>query len=66
MLAGTGRTGRNHGLDEVADVAQDDAEALHRVRLARLGLHGLDLHALQDRLLDEAAAGLKDAPTWCE
>lgn len=55
-------TGGNHGLDEVAHVAQYNAEALHRVRLARLGLHRLDLHALQDGMLDEAAAGLEDAP----
>ena len=49
------RTDREHSLDEVADVAEDDAEALHVVCVARLGVHGLDLDALQDGMLDEAA-----------
>lgn len=55
-------TGRDHRLDEVANVTQYDAEALYGICFARLGLHGLDLHALQDRVLHEAAAWLKDAP----
>jgi len=59
------RTGRDHSLNKVADVTQNNAEALHRVRLARFGLHSLDLNALQDRVLYEAAARLKDAPVWC-
>jgi hypothetical protein len=56
------RTGRNHGLNEVADVAQHDTEALHCIWLARLGLHRLDLYALQYRFLYYTAAGLEDGP----
>jgi hypothetical protein len=63
--ANIGLTGRNHSLYEVANIAQDDAKALHRICLARLGLHRLNLHALQDRVLYEAAGGLEDAPRWC-
>jgi len=59
------RTSRNHRLDEVSDVAQNDTETLHRVCIASLGLHSLDLHALQHRALDEAAVWLKYAPAGC-
>jgi hypothetical protein len=49
-------------LDEVADIAQHDTEALYWIRVTRLWLHGLDLHALQDWVLHEAAAGFENAP----
>ena len=54
----------DHCLNEVTDVTQYDTEALHWIRLARLGLHSLDLHALKDRVLHEAATGLEDAPAY--
>jgi hypothetical protein len=58
-------TGRDHCLDEVPDVAEHHTEALYWVRVTRLGLHGLDLYALQHGMFNEAAAGLEYAPAWC-
>lgn len=55
-------TGRDHGLNEILDVAQNHTEALHWIRITRFGLHGFDLHALQHRELYRAAAGAEDAP----
>jgi hypothetical protein len=42
----TERTRCNHRLDEVPHIAQHNTEAQNWVCIARLGLHGLDLHAL--------------------
>lgn len=56
------RTRCNHSLNEVANIAQHHAEALHWIRVARLGFHSLDLHALQDRMLYKAATGFENAP----
>jgi hypothetical protein len=42
----TGHTRCNHRLDEVPHVAEHNTKAQNWICLARLGLHGLDLHAL--------------------
>lgn len=59
-------TGSDHGLDEVANIAEHNTKALDRVRIACFRLHGLDLHALQHGMLDEAATRLEYAPACCK
>lgn len=59
------RTRGDHGLNEVADIAQHNAEALDGIHIARLGLHGLDLHALQHRIVNGTATRLEYASARC-
>jgi hypothetical protein len=56
------QTCSQHGLNEIADIAEDNPEALH-TRIAILGLHPFDLNALHHRVLYDAAIWLENAPT---
>lgn len=62
VTTGVALTRRDHSLNEISNIAQDDTEALLATPLASFGVHRLDLHALQHWLLDNAAIRLEDAP----
>lgn len=61
MVQSIALTCRDHSLDEISDVTQDNAKALYTSSVA-FGIHRLDLHTLQHRLLHETAVGFEDAP----
>ena len=55
-------TRRDHGLDEISDVTQDNTKALDAAALSAFGFHRFDLHALQHWVFYGRAIGFEDAP----
>lgn len=55
-------TSRDHGLDEISYVTQDNTKALDTATFSAFGIHRFDLHALQHWVFQRGAIGLEDAP----
>lgn len=52
-----------HGLNKILNIAEDNTITLNWIDIARFGIHGLDLHALEDGV-DFTACGLENAPDY--
>jgi len=50
VLLVAARTSRDHGLNEVSDIAEYNTEPLYGIRISSLGLHGLYLDTLHYRV----------------